>query len=30
MKRVIVSGHFNPLHGGHVDMIETAAKLGDS
>ena len=29
MKRVIVSGHFNPLHGGHVDMIEAAAKLGD-
>lgn len=29
MKRVIVSGHFNPLHGGHLDMIEAAAKLGD-
>lgn len=29
MKRVIVSGHFNPLHGGHVDMIEAAARLGD-
>lgn len=29
MKRVIVSGHFNPLHGGHIDMIESAAKLGD-
>ncbi len=29
MKRVIVSGHFNPLHGGHIDMIEVAAKLGD-
>ena len=29
MKRVIVSGFFNPLHGGHLDMIEAAAKLGD-
>lgn len=29
MKRVIVSGYFNPLHGGHLDMIEAAAKLGD-
>lgn len=29
MKLVIVSGHFNPLHGGHLDMIEAAAKLGD-
>ena len=29
MKRVIVSGFFNPLHGGHLDMIEDAAKLGD-
>lgn len=30
MKRVIVSGFFNPLHGGHVDMIEAAANLGDN
>lgn len=30
MKRVIVSGYFNPLHGGHLDMIEAAAELGDS
>ncbi len=30
MKRVIVSGFFNPLHGGHLDMIEAAAELGDS
>ena len=30
MKRVIVSGYFNPLHGGHLDMIEAAAKMGDS
>lgn len=29
MKVVIVSGFFNPLHGGHLDMIEVAAKLGD-
>jgi len=29
MKRVIVSGFFNPLHGGHVDMIEAASQLGD-
>lgn len=29
MKVVIVSGYFNPLHGGHLDMIEAAAKLGD-
>lgn len=29
MKLVIVSGFFNPLHGGHLDMIEAASKLGD-
>jgi len=29
MKTVIVSGYFNPLHGGHLDMIEAAAALGD-
>jgi cytidyltransferase-like protein len=29
MKRIIVSGFFNPLHGGHLDMIEEAASLGD-
>lgn len=29
MKVVIVSGYFNPLHGGHLDMIEGAAQLGD-
>ena len=29
MKLVIVSGFFNPLHGGHLNMIEAAAKLGD-
>lgn len=29
MKVIFVSGYFNPLHGGHLDMIEAAAKLGD-
>jgi cytidyltransferase-like protein len=29
MKRTIVSGFFNPLHGGHLDMIEAAADMGD-
>ncbi len=29
MKTVIVSGFFNPLHGGHLDMIEAARKMGD-
>lgn len=29
MRVVIVSGFFNPLHGGHLDMIEVAAKMGD-
>ena len=29
MEIQIVSGFFNPLHGGHLDMIEAAAKLGD-
>lgn len=29
MKVIIVSGFFNPLHGGHLDMIEAAANLGD-
>ena len=29
MKIVIVSGYFNPLHGGHLDMIEAAATMGD-
>lgn len=29
MKIVIVSGYFNPLHGGHLDMIEAAAEMGD-
>lgn len=29
MKIVIESGYFNPLHGGHLDMIEAGAALGD-
>lgn len=29
MKRVIVSGYFNPLHAGHLDMLEAAKALGD-
>lgn len=34
MKRVIVSGYFNPLHGCHLNLIEAAAdkvfEVGDS
>ncbi len=29
MKIIVISGYFNPLHGGHLDMIEAAAKMGD-
>lgn len=29
MKIVIVSGYFNPLHGGHLDMLEAARDMGD-
>lgn len=29
VKIVIVSGYFNPLHGGHLDMIEAARGMGD-
>jgi glycerol-3-phosphate cytidylyltransferase/D-beta-D-heptose 7-phosphate kinase/D-beta-D-heptose 1-phosphate adenosyltransferase len=29
MKITIISGYFNPLHGGHLDMIETAKLMGD-
>jgi cytidyltransferase-like protein len=29
MKVVFVSGYFNPLHGGHLDMIEAARAMGD-
>ncbi|MFH1232723.1 MAG: adenylyltransferase/cytidyltransferase family protein [Patescibacteria group bacterium] len=28
-KIVVVSGYFNPLHIGHLEMIEEAKKLGD-
>lgn len=29
MRRIILSGYFNPLHGGHLDMIEAAANMGE-
>lgn len=29
MKIAIVSGYFNPLHGGHLDMIEAARAMGN-
>lgn len=29
MKRIIVSGYFNPLHVGHLEMMENGRKLGD-
>lgn len=29
MRVIIVSGYFNPLHGGHLDMIEAARNMGD-
>lgn len=29
MKIVIESGYFNPLHGGHLDMIEAGKVMGD-
>ena len=29
MKITIISGYFNPLHGGHLDMIDSAKKMGD-
>jgi len=29
MKVVVISGYFNPLHTGHLDYIDGAAKLGD-
>ena len=28
-KVVVASGYFNPLHRGHIDLLEAAAKLGD-
>ncbi len=29
MKRIIVSGYFNPLHVGHLEMMENGRQLGD-
>ncbi len=29
LKIVVLSGFFNPLHGGHLDMIEEGASMGD-
>lgn len=29
MKVIVISGFFNPLHGGHLDMVEDAAAMGD-
>ncbi len=29
LTRVVVSGYFNPLHVGHLEMISKAKKLGD-
>jgi len=29
MKRVVISGYFNPLHKGHIAYIKAAKKLGD-
>jgi cytidyltransferase-like protein len=29
MKIVIVSGYFNPVHIGHIEMLRAAKELGD-
>jgi glycerol-3-phosphate cytidylyltransferase/D-beta-D-heptose 7-phosphate kinase/D-beta-D-heptose 1-phosphate adenosyltransferase len=29
MKVIITSGYFNPLHGGHLDLIEAARAMGN-
>ena len=29
MKTVAISGYFDPLHGGHIELIKLAGKLGD-
>ena len=28
-KAIIVSGYFNPLHKGHLDLFEKAKEIGD-
>ena len=29
MKKVLISGYFDPLHTGHLDYIKKAKELGD-
>ena len=29
MKGIIVSGYFNPLHKGHIELFNNAKKYGD-
>lgn len=29
MKKVLIAGHFNPFHIGHLNLIEEARRLGD-
>ena len=29
MKIVVVSGYFNPIHSGHIDLISSAKDMGD-
>ncbi len=29
MRRVMIAGHFNPIHSGHIDHIKKAKVLGD-
>ena len=29
LKRVCVSGYFDPIHSGHIDYLKTAKELGD-
>lgn len=30
MRTVVIAGHFNPLHSGHLQLIRGAQELGDS
>ncbi|MCW4050688.1 MAG: adenylyltransferase/cytidyltransferase family protein [Candidatus Bathyarchaeota archaeon] len=30
MKRIVVSGYFNPLHVGHLCLLNAASRLGDN